>query len=91
MNMKSALRDISHPPAVIAFTTLLHNPQPAQKRRAEPLPAKGGRPPLAFENTAFRRSDIIKLPSEPARFVGGTLDAQGRRPGGGLNLGAKGA
>gem|GEM_PF-960831 len=45
MSMKSALRDISHP-AVIAFSTLLHNPRPARKRRAEPLPAKGGRPLL---------------------------------------------
>ena len=42
MNMKSALRDFF--PAGIAFTTLLHNPRPMRKRRAEPLPAKGGRP-----------------------------------------------
>ena len=54
-------------PAVIAFTTLLHNPRPARKRRAEPLPAKGGRPPLAFGNTASRHSDTINLPlNQPA-------------------------
>ena len=58
------------PLAVIAFTTLLYNLQPSRKRRAEPLPAKGGRPPLAFRNTAFRRSDTIKLPlNQPALWA----------------------
>ena len=64
MNMKSALRDISHP-AVIAFTTLLHNPQAVRKRRAV-APARQRRaPPLAFGNTAKRQAGIsAALPAD---------------------------
>ena len=54
-------------PAVIAFTTLLHNPRPARKRRAEPLPAKGGRPPSCFREYGFPPQRYYKPPSEPAR------------------------
>ena len=57
---------------VIAFTTLLHNPQPSRKRRAEPLPAKGGRPPSCFREYSFPPQRYYITPSEPARSVGGT-------------------
>ena len=70
----------SHRPLSAANTTLLYN----LPRSGAPFLQSGIHPVCCLP-------PYFITPSEPARSVGGTLDAQGRRPDGGLNLGAEGA